>query len=149
MKLKKHNIQVFISHVRNDDLVASEVAKTLSKQGLVVWSDESILPGSDWKEEMQKALENSDYIISLLTSNSFSSKFVREELDYALFNNRYKNKFLPVLIGDESEEEFSRLPWLLKKLKHLYISKNTSPELIASEVSKSFLQLVDSQLEER
>lgn len=147
MNTKKHDIQVFISHARNDDLVADEVAKALTEQGLIVWSDESIAPGSDWKKEIQNALENSDYIISLLTSKSFSSNFVRNELDYALFNNRYKNRFLPVLIGDESKDEFSRLPWLLKKLKHLYVSDKKSPKLIANEVSRSFLQLVESQLE--
>ena len=55
MNTKKHDIQVFISHARNDDLVADEVAKALTEQGLIVWSDESIAPGSDWKKEIQPA----------------------------------------------------------------------------------------------
>jgi len=149
MNEEKHDIHVFISHARNDDLIAEAVAKVLVNKGLKVWNenDESISPGTDWRKEIQNALENSDFIISLLTSSSFSSNFVRNELDYALFNDRYKNKFLPVLIGDGSENEFNRLPWLLKKLNHLYVSNKKPPKLIADEISEAFLQMVESQLE--
>lgn len=147
MNNEKHDIHVFISHARNDDLIAEAVAKVLVDKGIKVWNDESILPGADWRKKIQNALENSDFIISLLTSNSFSSNFVRNELDHALFNDRYKNRFLPVLIGDGSQNEFNRLPWLLKKLNHLNVSIKKPPKLIADEISKAFLQLVESQLE--
>lgn len=145
MNAETQDIVVFISHARNDDLVAGEVAKALSKHGLKVWGDDSIGPGSDWRKETKNALDNSDYIISLLTSNAFSSSFVRNELNHALFHSRYKDRFLPVFLGDGSKGEFSRIPWLLKKINHLYISSEKSPKAIADEVSKSFLKLVRSQ----
>ncbi len=147
MNDKKHDINVFISYARNDNLIAEAVTKILVEKGIKILNDESILSGADWRKEIQNALEKSDFIISLLSSKSFSSNFVRNELDHALFNDRYKNKFLPVLIGDGSQNEFNRLPWLLKKLNHLYVSNTKPPKSIADEISTAFLQMAESQLE--
>ena len=141
----KQNNKVFISFARNDDQLADELARLLVENGLKVWSDESIEVGSDWQKEIYKALSESDYIICLLTERSYSSNFVRKELDYALFNNRFKNKFLPVLIGSGRENEFNRVPWLIKKINHLFVSDKKPPKVIASEITNSFLRLVESQ----
>lgn len=139
------NNQVFISYARNDDQLASEVARLLVENGLKVWSGESIEVGSGLQEEIDKALNESDYMICLLTARSYSSNFVRKELEYALFNNRFKNKFLPVLIGSGGDDEFNRLPWLIKKIYHLFVSDKKPLKVIASEITNSFLRLVKSQ----
>jgi len=141
----KEKFNVFISYARNDDQIADEVTRLLKENGLNVWNDESIKAGSYLLKEKNNALNEADYIISLLTAKSYSSNYVREELDYALFNNKYKDNFLPVLIGSGKEDEFNRLPWLIKKIHHLFFSDKKEPKVIADEIAKNVLLLVKSK----
>jgi hypothetical protein len=141
----KKKFNVFISYARNDDQIADEVTRLLKESGLNVWVDESIKIGTNWREKIDDALEKSDYIISLLTTKSYSSDYVRKELDHALFNNKYKNNFLPVLIGSGKDDEFNRLPWLIKKINHLRVSDKKQPKAIADEIAKYFFLHVNTK----
>lgn len=115
----------------------------MQKHGISVWSDEkSLSPGQDWAAAIMSAIESSDAIIAILTKHSYSSSWVRSELEQALFNEKFKGKFLPIMIGGESED-FSRLPWVLSKLKHLRLSPRESRSILSKKIVKAFLEHLD------
>jgi hypothetical protein len=116
------------------------VARELENQGIAVWSDErSISTGQDWTESTTRAMESSDAVIAILTKHSYSSYWVRSELEQALFNEKFKGKFLPVLIGSEPDD-FSRLPWVLSKLHHLRLSTKESRSTLSKKIVSEFLK---------
>ena len=79
--------KVFISYSHLDEQHASCLYFDLRKSGLDVWLDkESLLPGQDWKAEIEKAIQGSDFVVLLLSNNSvakrgFFQKEVRLTLD--------------------------------------------------------------------
>jgi hypothetical protein len=137
--------QVFISYVRKDRNLADALANELQKKGFKVWLDKNISPGAKWSEEVSKALDESDSMIAILNQYSFSSSYVRNELEYVLFNDRYKNRFLPVLIGPTSNTDFVRLPWVLQKITFLKITGQKSASSIAKTISRKFIALLEKE----
>lgn len=79
-------------------------------------------------------------MIAILDQHSFSSSLVRKELDYAFFNKRYKNRLLPVFVGNK-DGDFSRLPWILNRLNVLHIKKTAKLQNQASQIVDAFLKL--------
>jgi len=142
------SIQVFLTHEKNDkDLkkMATALSNELQLRGFKVWTDERILPGSEWSHEIKRALIESDAMIALLNKHSFSSSYVREELEHAFFDEKYKNRLLPVLIGSLSEKDFSQLPWVLNKMPSLKIKKQKSTEKLAKEIADKFQDLLSNR----
>lgn len=137
--------QVFLSHSKNDKdltVLAKELSSELTRRGFRVWTDERILPGENWSYEIEKALKESDAMIALLNQHSFSSSYVRDALEHAFFDEKYKNRLLSVLIGETSEEDFSRLPWVLTKMPFLKISSKQSTGDIAKKIADKFQNLL-------
>jgi hypothetical protein len=145
MKSKATPKQVFLSHARNDRTIADSLAEELRRQEINVWYDQSISPGEDWPEEIKKALNACDSMIAILHQHSFSSSYVRNELEHAFFDDRYKGRLLPVLIGPSSDADFARLPWVLTKMKYLRITEKQSPERIAKTIAREFIDLLKAQ----
>jgi len=136
--------QIFLSHARNDKLLAKVLTIELRQREFKVWNDQSILPGLDWSEEITKALKESDSMIALLNQHSYSSSYVRYELEHVFFDDRYKNRLLPVLIGSSSVEDFVRLPWVLTKLTFLKLSEKLSMPEMAKRITAEFIALLES-----
>ena len=80
------NIQVFISYSKEDEKIAKRLHKDLNRNGIKAWLDsENLLPGQQWKNIINNAIEESDYLIALLSMNSISKKgYVHKELKKAL-----------------------------------------------------------------
>ena len=54
-----------------------------------VWDPEvNVLPGDNWAAQVGRALEESDAMVVLLTSNSVSSPHVKADMSYALGSRR-------------------------------------------------------------
>jgi hypothetical protein len=70
---------------------------------------------------------------------------VRNELEYALFNEVYKNRLLPVFIGSADEANFVRLPWVLTKLEYLRLPESEPLESLANEIIEQFVSLLSEQ----
>ena len=145
MKTNIKTKQVFLSYARNDNSLANALSKELQRRGFKVWDDQSIMPGIDWNVEITKALNESDSMIALLTQHSYSSSYVRFELEHVFFDDRYKNRLLPVLIGSSSDEDFVRLPWVLTKLKFLKLSEKISMAEMVTRITKEFIGLLNSR----
>jgi hypothetical protein len=137
--------KVFLSYARTDRKLAYALSRELKKVGFDVWDDQDIEAGTDWAEGVKAALQRCDSMIALLNQNSFSSSYVREELQHAFFDERYKNRLLPVLIGGGSDSAFSRLPWVLTKLNVLRVPVIRSAESLAKKITKRFAAAIETE----
>lgn len=137
--------QVFLSYAQRERELADAVASELKSRGIAVWdATRGIASGSVWSDTISTALEESDSMIALLNANSFSSEYVRKELDFALFNERYRNRVLPVLVGEATLSDFVQLPWILTKLEHLRLARSTSSGTAARKIVDRFVRLLSA-----
>jgi hypothetical protein len=65
---------VFISYGREDRDIAQNLAEELRRRGLRPWLDSELTPGCNWKEEIQKAIENSQFCVVVLSETSGALK---------------------------------------------------------------------------
>jgi hypothetical protein len=87
--------QVFISYSRRDLAFVNQLVSDLKETGMDVWHDLSGLEGgSRWRIEIQNAIQNSDYIIVVLSPDSVKSEWVEREYMYA---ENLKKKVLPIM----------------------------------------------------
>jgi serine/threonine protein kinase len=79
-------LKVFICHAKEDKSAAKLLFNRLKKLGLSPWLDEKkLLPGQDWKLEIEKAVKGSDAIIICLSQNSVNKEgYVQKEITFAL-----------------------------------------------------------------
>lgn len=115
-------MQVFISYAESDEPIAKKVAAGLEREGLKVWYDRrEILPGQNWAESVSKALKESRAMVVLLTPASLRSTFVRREIDYALGDQTFSHRLIPVIVSEELPEK--EIPWILQSLKTVNLPK--------------------------
>lgn len=75
-------ISIFISHSSVDKKYARKLFNELNRVGVKVWLDErEIKVGEDIISNIERGLRESDYLAIILTSNSISSRWVKEELN--------------------------------------------------------------------
>ena len=137
--------QVFLSYTKRDRDLAHALSRELNRAGYLVWGDMNIEQGTVHLNSVKKALQHCDSMIALLNEHSFSSSYVREELQHAFFDERYKNRLLPVLIGIDSDSSSSRLPWILTKLSTMSVASVKSPDSLAKMITKKFVTMVKSE----
>jgi hypothetical protein len=79
-------LQVFISHANEDNPAARRLYKRLKEDGFDPWLDEeNLIPGSDWKLEIEKALRASDAILLCFSERSVAKVgFIQKEYKRAM-----------------------------------------------------------------
>ena len=79
-------LSVFISYASEDVEHARNISLSLGSEGYDPWFDkDKLLPGSDWKLEIEKAVENCDAIVICLSRLSMNKRgFVQKEIKKAL-----------------------------------------------------------------
>lgn len=81
------NIDVFISHSSEDAEIANEICDSLEANNIKCWlAPRDILPGSDWAEAINNAIENSKAMVLVFSKNSNTSTQVAKELSLAINN---------------------------------------------------------------
>jgi len=78
---------LFISYAKEDTEKAKQLFKDLQSVGnLFPWLDtETLIPGQNWKTEIEKAIQKSDFFIALLSKHSVSKRgVVQKELKIAI-----------------------------------------------------------------
>lgn len=63
-----------------------------------------------WHDEIGAALRRCDWFLLVLSRNSVDSMWVKRELIFALQQNRFENKIVPLLYQDC---DFESLSWVL------------------------------------
>ena len=78
------NPSVFISHASKDDRFVKALRQELEPQGVKIWADSrELLPGDELELEIQRAISNSQFFFLIVSGNTFQSKWVKKELDFA------------------------------------------------------------------
>lgn len=86
---------IFISYSRRDGDFMATIHKRLADEGHDVWVDwEDIPPTADWWEEIQSAIEEAHVFAFIISPNSVRSEICRDEIQYAIDNNK---RFIPLL----------------------------------------------------
>jgi len=85
--MPERKLRVFLCHTSVDKPRVREIYQRLANEAWIdPWLDEEeLLPGQDWSEEIEKAIEKSDAVLVFLSNNSVSKKgYVQKELEFAL-----------------------------------------------------------------
>jgi len=111
---------VFISYSRDNRQQVQTIRDILKRNGISSSSDENIVPGtSDWESEIRQAIDRSDYVIVLINRSTLQSRYVEDEINLALNQNK---TIIPILL-DKGE-----LPPALKNLQYVRISSSQKDE---------------------
>lgn len=129
--------KVFISYVREDEAIAQKIHDYLKAEGHDIWIDqEKLIPGQDWKQEIQKAINSNDVFIACLSSNSikkqgYSHKELKTALDFADQKPEGEIYIIPIRL-DECE-----IPLSLQN-KHCvdYFKKDSMKNILRAITSK-------------
>lgn len=131
-------MKVFLSYSHKDIEIAKKIAKELSEFDLDVWNAETeIMPGDNWAEKVSNALKESDAMVVLITPDSLESRTVQREIEYALGNNSYNNRLIPVLVGSEESVPEKSIPWILQKLKTIRLSKSDQFNIQVNKINNA------------
>ena len=78
----KTEIKIFIGYAREDESHAERIYNFLKKiSGVIPWMDKkNLLPGANWEEEIMTAIEESRFVLMLLSSQSVNKQgYVQKE----------------------------------------------------------------------
>lgn len=103
--------ELFLSHSSPDHQFVTALSEVLRRHGIPVWySKTNIIGAQQWHDEIGKALDRCDWFAVVLSSHSVDSMWVKRELLYALQQNRFENRIVPLLY---QPCDFTRLSWVL------------------------------------
>ena len=103
--------KVFLSHSSKDRAFVLRLTKVLDRHKVTYWySATHIVGAKQWHDEIGRALAQCNWFLIVLTPNAVRSQWVKRELLYALNENRYNEKIIPLL---HKPCNHSRLSWTL------------------------------------
>ena len=76
-------------------------------------------------------------MVVLLSPNALRSSAVRREIDYALGEQRYSNRLIPVLPKELNEEE---IPWILRRLQMIQLGGDAKEEEGIHQIAQALLE---------
>jgi hypothetical protein len=100
--------QVFLSHSSKDRKFVLRLARTLKRHGIPYWySATHIAIARQWHDEIGKALRRCDWFLVVLTPDAVKSDWVKRELLFALNDNRYNQRIIPLLLKNCNSSDLS------------------------------------------
>jgi hypothetical protein len=100
--------EVFLSHSNQDQSFATSVVEVMRRHGIAVWhSRTNIIGAQQWHDEIGAALKRCDWFVVILSPDAVGSMWVKREVKYALKDNRYEDKIIPLLYRDCDYEQLS------------------------------------------
>ena len=107
--------EVFLSHSDQDRQFTTDLAEMMRYHGIPVWySRTNILGAQQWHDEIGAALRRCDWFVLVLSPRSVGSIWVKREFLFALQQNRFVNKIVPILYESCNWEQFS---WTLSSFQ--------------------------------
>jgi hypothetical protein len=109
--------EIFLSHATADKAFARRLIRALEARKLKVWFAPYRLVGSQkWHDEIGKALLRCDWFVLLLSKSSIRSRWVKNELLYALNESRLEDRIVPVLTEECAWRDLS---WTLGAIQRV------------------------------
>jgi hypothetical protein len=113
-------VELFLSHSSHDHDMAGRVARVLRAHKVPVWfSPEDIVGAQQWHDEIGAALHRCDWFAVLLSPEAVSSKWVKRELLFALENDRYNDRIVPIRYR---ACDYRALSWTLSQFQMIDLS---------------------------
>ena len=107
--------EVFLSHSSKDRRFVAKLAAALKKHGVSYWFSVSHIAGArQWHDEIGRALQRCNWFLVVLTPDSVKSAWVKNELLFALNNERYRERIIPVLLKRCNHK---RLSWTISQFQ--------------------------------
>jgi hypothetical protein len=137
-------MKIFLSHSESDNELARELARHLKRRGLTVLNpSEDFAPGDNWALMLGNALQESDYIVFLLTPGAIEKEWLRKEIEFALGSKRHENRVFSVLVGPTLQIDVD-MPWILMKLSHVQVNSAADLKDAAREIASQCAHLEES-----
>jgi diguanylate cyclase (GGDEF)-like protein len=143
-----HQLRVFLCHSSADKSMVRDLNKLLSVESWIdPWLDEvKIKPGQDWMYEIEKAIDNTDVVIVVLSRNSVSREgFIQKEIKIVLDKSDEKPDgtiyIIPIRVEEcEAPKRLAKLQWIDVSLNNTnwYSSLLESLKLKAKDLGISF-----------
>ncbi len=90
---------IYVSYAHKDAVDIYPEISWLNAQGINIWYDEGISPGSEWSDELANAVKDASALLFFGTPNSASSENCVDEISFALNN---KTPVLSVYLQETS-----------------------------------------------
>ena len=103
--------KTFFSYSRNDSDFVLKLATNLRDAGVNIWLDQLDIPaGKRWDTEIEKALENSQIQLVILSPSAVVSQNCMDEVSYALEKNM---RVIPILLKE------CQIPFRLRRVHYI------------------------------
>ena len=110
---------VFLCHAKEDRLVVRDLGERLYEDGVLTWlDDKDLLPGYDWKTEIDNAIDRSDFVLVFLSQASCQKTgYFQRELRYALEQQQMRPEgqrfIVPVLLEScQPPRSLQKIQWV-------------------------------------
>ncbi|NJN56925.1 MAG: toll/interleukin-1 receptor domain-containing protein [Leptolyngbyaceae cyanobacterium SL_5_9] len=114
--------EIFLSHASRDQEFVSKLADELRRHGIPIWySKINILGAQQWHDEIGRALKRCDWFLIVLSPNSIESMWVKRELVFALQQNRFEDKIVPIIY---QTCDYEKLSWVLPSFQMIDFQNN-------------------------
>jgi hypothetical protein len=109
--------QIFISYKRNvehDEMLARQLYAELAAVGHTPFFDQLIPVGARWRDELERQIAASDFLIVLLSEASVTSQAIAQELELSAREQRRSGKarVLPVRVAYQAALPYQLRPYL-------------------------------------
>jgi len=102
---------IFMSYSRREVGFVDQLTSRLEKTGFRVWLDyRSLIPGSPWKTQIDKGLDESEVILLVVSKESMASKYV--ELEWRRVIREDKRIILAIFEAVDIPKELERFEWV-------------------------------------
>jgi hypothetical protein len=102
--IQEHELDVYISHNKQQKGIARALARSLTRRGLTVWNDEhNLQPEKNFINELESAIDRSKAVLVVIDSESPPSAWQRYEWNLALSGAWSDEKVLIPVLVDESD----------------------------------------------
>ncbi|NEP71779.1 MAG: TIR domain-containing protein [Okeania sp. SIO2G4] len=107
-------LDVFVSYSRADSDFARQLNEALQTQGKTTWFDqESIATGTDFQQEINRGIEQSDNFLFIISPDSVNSPYCGNEVEYAKsLNKRFVTVLYRKVDSKELHPELAKVQWL-------------------------------------
>jgi hypothetical protein len=114
--------EVFLSHSARNRVFVNKISKVLHRYDVPYWYSKRHIRGAQqWHDEIGAALARCDWFVLVLSPAAVGSKWVKRELLYALQEDRYEGKIVPLLY---KRCDSSELSWTLSSFQTVDFTGN-------------------------
>ena len=131
------SMNIFLSHARDDDILARDLAKRLRRGRFRVWDRQlGVEPGENWAKKTGEALDAANFMVFLLTPTAYQSDLVRSDIAFALMSKQFAHRVFSVMFGAEKKK--SERPSILELLPHRYVKSADDFDDVVKDIKAFF-----------